>query len=95
LDLNDILNSSGYTQVDVDDDSDKINVEDCDTDEEASINSDDHESQVPTKNMYLRHKHRLTMWGSCVRCRNGRGVPSQRVLFTRNYEAQWKDNLSM
>jgi hypothetical protein len=44
LDLNDILNSSGYTQVDVDDDSDEINVEDCDTDEEASINSDDHES---------------------------------------------------
>jgi hypothetical protein len=49
LELNDILNFSGYTQVDEDDDSDEINVEDCDRDEEASTkeeedNSDDHES---------------------------------------------------
>jgi hypothetical protein len=32
--LNDILRTSGYTKVDKDNDSDEINVEDCDGDDE-------------------------------------------------------------
>jgi hypothetical protein len=42
--LNDVLSSSGHTQVDEDDDSDEINVEDCDGNEDESINEEEDNS---------------------------------------------------
>jgi hypothetical protein len=35
--LNDVLSSNGHIQVDKDDDNDKINIEDCNEDEDESI----------------------------------------------------------
>jgi hypothetical protein len=42
--LNDILSSSGHPQVDEDDDSNKINIEDCDGDEDELINEEEDNS---------------------------------------------------
>jgi hypothetical protein len=42
--LNDVLSSSGHTQVDQDDDSDEINVENCDGDEDKSIDEEEDNS---------------------------------------------------
>jgi hypothetical protein len=39
--LNDVLSSSGHTQVD-EDDNDEINVKDCDGDEDESIDEEEH-----------------------------------------------------
>jgi len=39
--LNDVLSSNRHTQVDEDDDSDEINVEDCDGDENDSIDEEE------------------------------------------------------
>ena len=41
--LNDVLSSSGHTQVD-EDDNDEINVEDCDQDEDESIEEEEDNS---------------------------------------------------
>jgi hypothetical protein len=38
--LNDVLSSSRYTQVNGDDDSDEINVKDCDGDKDDSIDEE-------------------------------------------------------
>jgi hypothetical protein len=38
--LNNVLSSNGHTQVD-EDDSNEINVEDCDEDEDKSINEEE------------------------------------------------------
>jgi hypothetical protein len=42
--LNDILSSSGHPQVDEDDDGNKINIEDCDGDEDELINEEEDNS---------------------------------------------------
>ena len=42
--MNDVLSSSGHTQVDEDDDNDEINVEDCDGNEDESINEEEDNS---------------------------------------------------
>ena len=42
--LNDILSSSGYTHVDEDDDSDGINIENCDGHEDGSIDEEEDNS---------------------------------------------------
>jgi len=42
--LNDILSSSGHPQVDEDDDRNKINIEDCDGDEDELINEEEDNS---------------------------------------------------
>jgi hypothetical protein len=42
--LNDVLSSSGHTQVDKDDDSDEINVENCDEDKDESFDKEEDNS---------------------------------------------------
>jgi hypothetical protein len=42
--LNDILSSNGYTHVDENDDNDGINVENCDGDEDESIDEEEDNS---------------------------------------------------
>jgi hypothetical protein len=42
--LNDVLISSGHTQVDEDNNRDKINIEDCDGDKDKSIDKEEDNS---------------------------------------------------